>query len=162
MTASLAFEQSYGQVDGDSATVAELCVLLSSMAQTPIKQSIAITGSMNQHGMVQAIGGVNEKIEGFFDICQQLDFTGQQGVIIPSSNVQHLMLRSDVITAVSEGRFHIYAIETVEQALALLTDMPIGKVNDEGIYPEVSFNALVMEQINYWAEIHKNDKHDDN
>ncbi|NOQ93699.1 MAG: AAA family ATPase, partial [Methylophaga sp.] len=116
MSASLVFEQSYGEVDGDSATVAELCALLSAIAERPLNQSLAITGSMNQRGEVQAIGGVNEKIEGFFDVCSILGLNGQQGVIIPSSNVQHLMLRQDVIDAVASGQFQIHAIETVDQA----------------------------------------------
>lgn len=158
MSASLAFEQSYGEVDGDSATLAELCVLLSAIAEQPLKQTIAITGSMNQHGEAQAIGGVNEKIEGFFDICKEIEFTGKQGVIIPQDNVQHLMLRHDVIEAVKAGQFQIHAVANVEQALALLTDMNIGDLAADNNYPEGSFNALVANRIEQWAEVHKHDK----
>ena len=107
--------------------MAELCTLLSALADVPIKQSLAITGSVNQHGEAQPIGGVNEKIEGFFDVCQVRGLTGEQGVVIPASNVQHLMLRRDVVDAVKAGQFQIYAIETVDQAIELLTGVPAGK-----------------------------------
>ncbi|MDH5357762.1 MAG: AAA family ATPase [Gammaproteobacteria bacterium] len=158
MSASLVFEQSYGEIDGDSATLAELCVLLSAIAGVPLKQSIAITGSMNQHGKVQAIGGVNEKIEGFFDICKKVNYTGEQGVIIPHANVQHLMLRQDVIDAVANQTFQIHAVETVEQALALLTDLTVGELDAGGNYPDGSFNAAVARQIQLWADVHKHEK----
>lgn len=158
MTASLVFEQSYGEVDGDSATVAELCVLLSAIAEVPINQSIAITGSMNQHGYVQAIGGVNEKIEGFYDVCRHLNFTGEQGVIIPQDNVQHLMLRHDVIEAVEHGQFHIYAIETVDQAMTILTGLELGELDQDGNYPEGTLNHKVMDQIQHWVDVHKHEK----
>ena len=158
MSASLAFEQSYGEVNGDSATLAELCVLLSAIAEQPLKQTMAITGSMNQHGEVQAIGGVNDKIEGFFDICKEIEFTGKQGVIIPQDNVQHLMLRHDVIKAVKAGQFQIHAVANVEQALALLTDMNVGDLSADSNYPEGSFNALVANRIEQWAERHKHNK----
>lgn len=166
MSASLVFEQSYGEVDGDSATLAELCVLLSAIAEVPLKQSLAITGSMNQHGAIQAIGGVNEKIEGFFDVCKRINFTGEQGVIIPQSNIQNLMLNQDVIDAVAAGKFQIHAVETVDQALALLTDMVVGEINSDGQYPDGSFNALIAQRIQQWADIHKHEKevhteHDD-
>jgi len=158
MAASLVFEQSYGEVDGDSATVAELCALLSAIAEQPLNQSLAITGSMNQRGEVQAIGGVNEKIEGFFDVCSILGLTGQQGVIIPSSNVQHLMLRQDVIDAVANEQFYIHAIDTVDQALGLLSGMTVGELNEEGEYPEDSFNAAIAERLQLWVDIHKHEK----
>jgi len=158
MSASLVFEQSYGEVDGDSATVAELCALLSAIAEHPLNQSIAITGSMNQRGEVQAIGGVNEKVEGFFDVCSILGLTGEQGVIIPRSNVQHLMLRQDVIDAVEKGQFHIHAIETVEQALGLLSGMTVGELNDEGEYPQDSFNAAIAQRLSLWIDVHKHEK----
>ena len=166
MSASLVFEQSYGEVDGDSATLAELCVLLSAIAEVPLKQSLAITGSMNQHGAIQAIGGVNEKIEGFFDVCKRINFTGEQGVIIPQSNIQNLMLNQDVIDAVADGKFQIHAVETVDQALALLTDMVVGEISSDGQYPDGSFNALIAQRIQQWADIHKHEKevhteHDD-
>ena len=121
VSASLVFEQSYGGVEGDSASSAELYALLSALAQTPIKQSLAVTGSVNQKGQVQAIGGVNEKIEGFFDICQARGLSEKQGVIIPENNVRDLMLRADVRDAAGRGEFHIYAVSHVDQVLALLT-----------------------------------------
>ncbi len=147
LTASLVFEQSYGMVDGDSASVAEFCALLSSLSGIPIKQSLAVTGSVNQRGEVQAIGGVNEKIEGFFDVCRKRGLTGEQGVLIPASNSRHLMLRGDVITAVENGQFHIYTITTVDQAIALLTGMPAGEPNERGRYPEGTVNGAVAERL---------------
>lgn len=158
MTASLVFEQNYGEIDGDSATVAELCALLSSVAKLPLKQSLAITGSMNQQGQVQAIGGVNEKIEGFYDVCSIDGLSGEQGVIIPDSNVQHLMLRADVRKAVAEGRFHLYAIDHVEQAIALLSGMPSGSKNEMGEYPESTFNHAVASRLQVWTDYHKSEK----
>ncbi|MDB2705775.1 hypothetical protein N9Y67_04545 [Pseudomonadota bacterium] len=158
MSASLVFEQNYGEVDGDSATVAELCVLLSSIAELPLNQSLAITGSMNQCGDVQAIGGVNEKIEGYYDVCKIQGITGEQGVIIPQTNIQHLMLRQDVIDAVEAGQFHIHAVEHVDQALALLTGLTIGKVNKEGDYPKNSFNAAIAERLELWIDVNKHEK----
>ena len=126
LTASIAFEQSYGEVDGDSASVAEFCALLSSLADVPILQNLAVTGSVNQFGEVQAVGGVNEKIEGFFDACELTGLTGQQGVLLPKSNIVNLMLNTKVLKAVAKGKFHIYAIEHVSEALELLTEMPSG------------------------------------
>ena len=126
LTASIAFEQSYGEVDGDSASVAEFCALLSSLADVPILQNLAVTGSVNQFGEVQAVGGVNEKIEGFFDACELIGLTGQQGVLLPKSNIVNLMLNTKVLKAVAKGKFHIYAIEHVSEALELLTEMPSG------------------------------------
>lgn len=143
LSATLVFEQSYSGVEGDSASMAELCALLSSIAKTPIKQSFAMTGSVNQYGQSQSIGGVNEKIEGYFDICQKRGLTGNQGVIIPKSNAKHLMLRSDVVDAVKEGKFHIYTIENVDDALELLTGLPAGVRNEEGKFPVGSINARV-------------------
>jgi len=136
LSASLVFEQSYGGIDGDSASAAELFVLLSALAETPIRQSLAVTGSVNQRGEVQAIGGVNEKIEGFFDVCRSRGLTGEQGVIIPTANVQHLMLRADVIAAAREGRFHIHAVDTVDQGIALLTGVLAGERGPDGTYPD--------------------------
>jgi len=127
LSASLSFEQTYGEVEGDSASLAELCALLSSLAGVPILQSMAVTGSINQQGQVQAIGGVNEKIEGFFDICNARGLTGDQGVVIPESNVDHLMLREDVIAAAQAGRFHVHAVRSVDEAVSLLTGMPAGE-----------------------------------
>lgn len=158
MSASLVFEQNYGQVDGDSATAAELCALLSAIAELPLKQSLAITGSMNQHGEVQAIGGVNEKIEGFFDVCLKLGLTGDQGVIIPLSNVQHLMLRQDVIDAVADNKFQIHAVDSINQALALLSGIEVGQLDEQGQYPEGSFNAAIAKRLQLWIDVHKHEK----
>lgn len=123
-SASLVFEQSYSEVDGDSASLAELCALISALSQQPITQQIAVTGSVDQFGRVQPIGGVNEKIEGFFEVCQRRDLTGHQGVIIPSSNLRHLCLRPDVVDAVREGKFHIFPVDSAPEAITLLTRVP--------------------------------------
>jgi len=152
LSASLVFEQSYGGVEGDSASSAELYALLSAIAQVPIKQSLAVTGSVNQHGQIQAIGGVNEKIEGFFDVCKARGLTGEQGVLIPASNVNHLMLRQDVVEAVAEGRFYIYPVETVDQGIEILTGLPVGEPDEEGNYPEGTVNGLVQAQLVKMAE----------
>ena len=127
LSASLVFEQSYGGVEGDSASAGELCVLASALAEIPIKQSLAVTGSIDQHGRIQAIGGVNEKIEGFFDICSKRGLSGDQGVLIPVANVKHLMLRRDVIEAVEAGQFHVYPVDHVDLCLELLTGLPAGE-----------------------------------
>ena len=152
LSASLVFEQSYGGVEGDSASSAELYALLSEIAEVPIKQSMAVTGSVNQHGKIQPIGGVNEKIEGFFDICKARGLTGDQGVLIPVSNVKHLMLRQDVIDAVTDGEFHIYPVETVDQGIEILTGLPAGERDEEGNYPEGSVNYLVEKRLRELAE----------
>jgi len=150
LAASLVFEQTYGQVEGDSASVAELCALLSSLANAPIKQSLAVTGSVDQFGRVQAIGAVNDKIEGYFDICNKRGLNGQQGVLIPASNVMHLMLRQDVVDAAAAGRFHIYAVETVDQALELLTGIPVGTPDEAG-----SLNQRVAQRLKQLAELRR-------
>ncbi len=152
LSASLVFEQSYGGVEGDSASMAELCALLSALAEVPIRQSLAITGSVNQHGEAQPIGGVNEKIEGFFDTCKVRGLTGEQGVIIPASNVQHLMLHHDVIEAVEAGQFHIYAVQTVDQAIELLTGISAGERDEAGNFPEGSINQRVEARLSDLAE----------
>lgn len=152
LAASLVFEQSYAGVEGDSASSAELYALLSAIADVPITQSLAVTGSVDQHGRVQAIGGVNEKIEGFFDICKQRGLAGDQGVIIPSSNVQHLMLRQEVVQAVEQGQFHIYAVETIDQGIELLTGLPAGEEQEDGSYPEGSVNEKVRARLLKFAE----------
>ncbi|MBS1213750.1 MAG: putative ATP-dependent protease, partial [Proteobacteria bacterium] len=150
---SLVFEQSYGAVEGDSASLAELCCIVSSLSGLPINQSFAVTGSVNQHGRVQPIGGVNEKIEGFFDVCAAKSLTGQQGVIIPRANVPHLMLRQDVVDAAKEGRFQVYAVETVDQALELLMGTKAGVADEEGHFPEGSIHARVSARLNEFTEI---------
>ena len=143
LQASLVFEQSYGGVDGDSASCAELCALLSSLAQVAIKQELAITGSVSQQGEVQAIGGVNEKIEGFFDLCKERGLTGSQGVIIPASNARHLMLKDEVVEAMAAGTFSVIAVEQVDEALELLTGLAAGEADDMGRFPENSLNGRV-------------------
>ncbi len=147
LTASLVFEQSYGPVEGDSASLAELAALLSALANTPIRQGIAVTGSVNQFGQAQAIGGVNEKIEGFFDTCQAKGLTGEQGVIIPSANLAHLMLRPDVIEACAAGRFHVWAVANVDQAIELLTGVPAGMPDAQGNIPPETINYRVAVQL---------------
>jgi predicted ATP-dependent protease len=147
LSASLVFEQSYGGVEGDSASLAELYALLSAIAAVPLRQSIAVTGSIDQHGQVQAIGGVNEKIEAFFDLCNARGLSGDQGVVIPRSNAVHLMLRRDVVEAVREGRFHVYTVESADDGIAVLSGMPAGEAVGDGDYLEGSFNARVRERL---------------
>ncbi|HEY0845030.1 MAG TPA: ATP-binding protein [Noviherbaspirillum sp.] len=147
LSASLVFEQSYGMIDGDSASMAELCALLSDLADMPIRQSLAITGSVNQFGHAQAIGGVNEKIEGFFDICTSRGLTGEQGVLIPAANVPHLVLRHDIAQAAEQGRFHVYAIDNVDQAISLLTGADAGEPDEDGVYPRGSVNQRVAARL---------------
>lgn len=155
LSASLVFEQSYGMVDGDSASVAELCALLSTLADVPIKQGLAITGSLNQHGQAQAIGGVNEKIEGFFDVCIAIGMTGDQGVLIPAANAKHLMLRPDVVEAATEGRFSVHTYETIEDAVALLTGVEAGNRDACGSYPPDTINFLVDRRFGEMAELQR-------
>lgn len=153
LSANLTMEQSYGYVDGDSASMAELCCLISALTGIPIKQGFAITGSMNQHGEVQAIGGVNEKIEGFFDLCQARGLTGEQGVIIPAANRRNLMLNLKVVDAVKAGQFHIYGVNHVEQALEILTGHKPGSLNDKGEYSRHSINYKVVNRLKAMAEL---------
>nr|MBS0020241.1 AAA family ATPase [Gammaproteobacteria bacterium] len=152
LSASLVFEQSYGGVEGDSASSAELYALLSALAEAPIKQSFAVTGSVNQFGEVQAIGGVNEKIEGFFDICNARGLTGEQGVLIPVSNVKHLMLRRNVIEAVEANQFHVYPVGTIDQGIELLTGIEAGARDSGGEFPEGSINHRVKARLIDFAE----------
>lgn len=153
LSASIAFEQSYGGIDGDSASVAELCALLSAVGHVPIKQNFAVTGSVNQYGDVQAIGGVNEKIEGFFDVCKLFGLSGEQGVLIPESNVSHLMLRSDVIEAVKARQFHVYAVKTVDQALELLTGRKAGSLGKDGNFSKGSANWEIQEKLKEFTKL---------
>ena len=153
--ASLVFEQSYSGVDGDSASSAELYSLLSAIAEVPLRQDLAVTGSVNQHGEVQAIGGVNEKIEGFFDICKARGLTGTQGVLIPVANVQHLMLRDDVIDACKAGQFAIYPISSIDQGLALMTGRSVGQKDKDGIYTEGSVYRSVEDRFAAFAELRR-------
>ncbi|HEY5775745.1 MAG TPA: ATP-binding protein [Xanthomonadales bacterium] len=152
LSASLVFEQSYGEVEGDSASSAELYALLSALAEAPIHQSLAVTGSVNQQGEIQPIGGVNEKIEGFFDICNVRGLSGDQGVIIPATNVKHLMLREDVRAAVEAGKFSIHAIDSVDDGIELLTGIPAGQRNDQGLFPDGSLNRRVEDTLARYAE----------
>ena len=154
--ASLVFEQSYGGVEGDSASSAELYALMSALADTPLRQDLAVTGSVNQHGDVQAIGGVNEKIEGFFDVCAARGLSGSQGVLIPSANVQHLMLREDVVQACTEGRFAVYPIGRIDEGVALLTGLEAGERQADGAFPEASVNRRVEDRLRFYAEIRRN------
>lgn len=147
LSASLVFEQSYAGVEGDSASSAELYALLSAIADVPLRQDLAVTGSVNQHGEIQPIGGVNQKIEGFFDVCRARGLTGDQGVLIPAANVKHLMLRSGVVEAVEGGEFAVHPVESVDQGMALLTGLEPGERDDEGAYPEGSVNHRVERRL---------------
>jgi len=153
--ASLVFEQSYGGVEGDSASSAELYALMSALADVPLRQDLAVTGSVNQHGVIQAIGGVNEKIEGFFDICTKRGLSGTQGVLIPEANVQHLMLRKDVIEACAAGRFAVYAVRTIDEGIALLAGLPAGARGDTGRFADGSVNARVEERLRAFADVRR-------
>lgn len=158
LSANLAFEQSYGGVDGDSASSTELYALLSSLAEIPIHQGLAVTGSINQKGEIQPIGGVNEKIEGFFDICQARGLTGEQGVLIPHQNVKNLMLRDDVIEAVKQGKFHIYQVRTVEEGIELLTGWQAGKADEQGVFEENSLYQKVASRLREFINSAKRDQ----
>jgi len=164
LSASLTFEQNYGEVDGDSASLAELCALVSSIAQLPVRQDLAITGSINQFGEVQPIGGVNEKVEGFFTTCQlKGGLSGNQGVIVPASNVQNLMLDSEVVAAVKAGHFHVYAVSHVEEAVAMLMGTPAGKPDSKGRYPKGTVFGIIQQRLEKMRE-HERQEHsrDDN
>ncbi|MFY9973393.1 MAG: ATP-binding protein [Chromatiaceae bacterium] len=153
LSASLVFEQTYGHVEGDSASVAELCALLSAIGDVPIHQGIAVTGSVNQHGQVQAIGGVNEKVEGFYDICRARGLDGSQGVVIPEANQKDLMLRPDLVDAAASGLFHVYAVRHADKALEILTGIPAGSPDAMGIYPEASVNGQVQRRLMEWTAL---------
>ena len=153
--ASLVFEQSYAGVEGDSASSAELYALLSALADVPLRQDLAVTGSVNQHGEIQAIGGVNEKIEGFFDICRARGLTGTQGVLVPKANVQHLMLRRDVVEACAAGKFAIYPMPPSIEGIALLTGLVAGERGTDGCYPIGSINRMVEDRLRSFASIRK-------
>jgi predicted ATP-dependent protease len=152
LAASICFEQSYSGVEGDSASSAELYGLLSSLSGLPLHQGIAVTGSVNQRGQVQSIGGVNEKIEGFYAVCKAQGLTGEQGVIVPAKNVQNLMLKKEVIDAVRQGWFKIWAVDHVDQGIEILTGMPAGERQEDGTWPEGSVNDLVDRRLRKMAE----------
>ena len=151
-SASVVFEQSYGGVDGDSASSTEVYALLSALSEIPIKQSLAVTGSVNQWGEIQPIGGVNEKIEGFFDVCLQRGLTGDQGCLIPVQNVAELMLREDIVEAVREGTFHVWPVTTIDQGIEILTGVEAGAPDEEGVYPANTVNGRVARRLAYLAE----------
>jgi predicted ATP-dependent protease len=153
LSARLVFEQSYGGVDGDSASSTELYAMLSALSGVPIQQRFAVTGSVNQHGQVQAIGGVNQKIEGYFAVCQEQGLTGDQGVLVPQANVQNLMLKDEVIEAVETGKFHIYSVKTIQEGIELLTGVPAGKRLADGSFSKDSIFAKVNERLQEMAEI---------
>jgi predicted ATP-dependent protease len=150
--ASLVFEQTYGPVEGDSASAAELFALLSALANVPIDQSFAVTGSINQHGAIQAIGGVNEKIEGFYDVCAKRGLTGRQGVLVPAANVKHLMLKHEVVEAASAGKFHIYPVASVDEGIEILTGVPAGQRDALGQFPDGSINGRVERRLAEFAD----------
>jgi predicted ATP-dependent protease len=147
LSASICFEQSYGAVDGDSASSTELYALMSRLAGLPIKQGIAVTGSVNQRGEVQAVGGVTKKVEGFYDVCRIKGASVDQGIIIPEQNVRNLMLRDDVIEAVRQGKFHLYSVETIDDGISILTGRDAGERQEDGTYPEGTVNYLVDERL---------------
>ncbi len=153
---NVVFEQSYGGVDGDSASVAELCALLSSLSGAPIRQNLAVTGSINQLGRVQVIGGVNEKIEGYFDICRERGLDGSHGVIIPRDNIKHLMLREDVVEAVAQEQFNVFAVNNIDEALSILTGVEAGRRDKNGEFPKDSVNHRVERQLVRYAELRRN------
>jgi lon-related putative ATP-dependent protease len=161
LTARLVFEQNYGGVDGDSASSTETYAMMSALSGVPIKQSFAVTGSVNQKGQVQAIGGVNHKIEGFFDLCKFRGLTGDHGVMIPESNVRNLMLREDVVEAIKEGKFHIYPVGTIDQGIEVLTGIAAGELDAEGKYPEGSINQMIQDRLDEMAELMKPKKSND-
>jgi predicted ATP-dependent protease len=153
LTATLTFEQTYSEVEGDSAALAELCAILSSLAEAPIRQALAVTGSVNQLGEVQPIGAVNEKIEGFFESCRQRGLSGPHGVIIPAKNIKHLVLRREVVEAVAAGSFSIYGVNLVEEALELLTGVPAGDPGADGRYPPNSLYGRAARKLEELAGI---------
>ncbi len=162
LSATICFEQSYAGIEGDSASSTELYALLSSLSGLPIKQGIAVTGSVNQRGMIQPIGGVNEKIEGFFKVCQSRGLNGEQGVIIPIQNVKNLMLDDDILKAVRKGKFHVWAVSTIDEGVEILTGVPAGERQADGNWPEKSVNYLVDQQLRAYVDVAKKQSEDNN
>jgi predicted ATP-dependent protease len=158
ITATLVFEQSYGKIDGDSASCAELFALLSSLCEVALDQSIAVTGSVNQNGQVQAVGGINEKIEGFFDVCSLVDSKSKNGIIIPASNIEHLMLKEEVLEAVKNDTFEIYAMKSVNEGMEILTGKVSGTKDKDGHFTKGSINYLVEEKLKLLANKSKQKK----
>ena len=151
-SATICFEQSYEGVEGDSASSTELYALLSALSGLPLRQEVAVTGSVNQLGRIQPIGGVNHKIEGFFEICRLKGLNGRQGVVIPRSNERHLMLSDEVIEAVRQGTFHIWSVETIDQGIEILTGVPAGERQEDGSFPEGTVNFLVDRRLREMQE----------
>ncbi len=163
MSASIAFEQAYSGIDGDSASSTEVYAILSSLSKLPLRQDIAVTGSLNQKGEIQPIGGVNEKIEGFFDVCKAKRLTGSQGVIIPHQNARNLMLRADVIETVKKGQFHVYPIKSIDEGIEILTGIKAGNKRQDGTFEKDTVHYLVNKELQRlaksWKTFHqKNDK----
>ncbi len=161
LSASIAFEQLYDIVEGDSASCAELYALLSSIGGVPLKQGLAVTGSMDQNGEVQPVGGINEKIEGFFDLCRLRGLDRSQGVIMPARNVKNLMLKKDVVEAVKDGKFFIYPIQRVDEGLEIITGMQAGELREDGTYPEGTINYLVVKRLTEISEAVKEKKEEE-
>jgi len=147
LSANIALEQSYGYIDGDSASLGELVALISALTDIPCLQTLAITGSINQYGEVQSVGGINEKIEGFFDLCRHRGLAAEHGVIIPFSNQMHLLLRDDIVQAIKLGKFSIFAVRTVDEALSLLMQREAGQYNLKGRYPKGTINYQALNQL---------------
>ena len=152
LTASLCFEQLYNPVDGDSASSTELYAILSSLSGVPINQSLAVTGSVNQKGEIQPIGGVTDKIEGFYKVCKEKGLNGQNGVLIPYQNVKNLTLSNEIVEAVKEGKFHVYPVSTIDEGIEILTGKDAGVMDENGNYPEDSINYLVSEKLKKYAQ----------
>jgi predicted ATP-dependent protease len=153
LSATLTFEQTYSEIEGDSAAVAELVAIMSSLANIPIHQSLAVTGSINQLGEIQPIGGVNEKIEGFFESCKKRGLSGKQGVLIPAKNIRHLALNREVVEAAESGKFSIFGVNYIEEALELLTGIPAGVLTPDGQYPPDSIFGRVAKRLTEMAQI---------
>ena len=152
LSISITFEQSYSGIDGDSASSTELYAIISSLSGIPIKQEIAVSGSINQKGKIQAIGGVNHKVEGFFEVCKTNELTGRQGVMIPKANVKNLMLRKEVIDAVKKRKFHVYQVSTVAEGIEILTGMPAGKADKNGNYPDGTVYGAVQKKLAHYVK----------
>jgi predicted ATP-dependent protease len=152
LSTSITFEQSYGGIDGDSASSTELYAILSSLSGIPIKQGIAVTGSVNQKGQVQAIGGVNHKIEGFYEVCKTKGLTGKQGVMIPHANRKNLMLSREVIDAVKKRKFHVYQVPTIEDGIEILTGVPAGKADKDGNFPRGTVYGAVQQKLKHYFQ----------
>ncbi|HBS58055.1 MAG TPA: ATP-dependent protease, partial [Firmicutes bacterium] len=152
LAASITFEQAYEGIDGDSASSTELYAILSSLAEVSIKQAIAVTGSVNQKGEVQPVGGVTQKIEGFFAVCQAKGLTGEQAVMLPHQNIKNLVLSEEVCAAVKAGQFHIYAVKTIDEGIELLTGLPAGQRQADGTYPEGTIHHLVQKKLRHYTD----------